>query len=118
MPKVLLVEDDLTMVSLLMTLLKMEGFDVVALDVDADVPAVVRSERPDVLFLDVHLSNQSGLDVISNLRKNKQTRHVRVVMTSGLDMREECLKHGADGFLLKPFMPDDLIKVLKQYISK
>jgi CheY-like chemotaxis protein len=29
-----------------------------------------------------------------------------------LDLREECLGHGADGFLLKPFMPDDLLSML------
>jgi CheY-like chemotaxis protein len=34
-------------------------------------------------------------------------------MISGLNVKEECLKRGADGFLLKPFMPDDLIQMLK-----
>ena len=42
MPKILLAEDDNTMVSLLKILLKMEGFEVVALDVNADVPAAVK----------------------------------------------------------------------------
>ena len=57
--KVLLAEDDVTMVSLLKTLLKMEGFDVVALQADADVLAAARIENPDVLLLDLHLANQS-----------------------------------------------------------
>ena len=45
MAKVLLAEDDSTMVSLLKTLLNMEGFEVLALDVNTDVPAVVQREN-------------------------------------------------------------------------
>ena len=55
MAKILLAEDDPTMVSLLGTLLKMEGFEVQAIDIDADVPAIVQRERPDALLMDVHL---------------------------------------------------------------
>ncbi len=113
MPKVLLAEDDHTMVSLLKTLLKMEGFEVVALDVNADVPAAVERENPEALLMDVHLGKQSGMDIIQAIRKNPALANVRIVMTSGLNVKEECLKHGADHFLMKPFMPDDLLSLLK-----
>jgi DNA-binding response OmpR family regulator len=113
MAKILLAEDDLTMVSLLKTLLKMEGFEVIALDVDADIPAAVGREMPDAIFMDVHLGEQSGMNVLQAIRKNPETARVRVVMTSGLNMEQECLNLGANAFLQKPFMPDELISVLK-----
>lgn len=113
MPKILLAEDDETMVSLLKTLLKMEGFDVVALDVNSDVAAAVQREKPHALFMDVHLGGQSGMKILENIRKNGDTANVRVIMTSGMNMREECISQGADEFLLKPFMPDDLLSALK-----
>ena len=113
MAKILLAEDDITMVSLLKTLLQMEGFDVVALDVDSDITAAVKLERPDAIFMDVHLGDQSGMQVLNSLRKNPDTAKVRVVMTSGLNMKDECLNLGADAFLQKPFMPDELISALK-----
>ncbi len=112
MTKVMLAEDDLTMVSLLKTLLKMDGFDVIALDADDDVPSALAQECPDVLLLDVHLSNQNGLEILDAIRKSEDTCKARVVMISGSNLKEECMRHGADGFLLKPFMPDDLIKLL------
>lgn len=115
--KILLAEDDITMVSLLKTLLKMEGFEVVALQADADVPAAVRRENPDVLLLDVHLSRQSGLEILDVLRRSADTKNVRVVMSSGASVKEECIRRGANGFLLKPFMPDDLISILRQTIK-
>jgi len=113
MPKILIAEDDHTMVSLLKTLLKMEGFDVVDLDIRADVPAAVAREKPDALFMDVHLGEQKGTEIVTLIRKEQQFAHINIVMTSGLNMKDECLKSGANHFLLKPFMPDDLIKVLK-----
>jgi DNA-binding response OmpR family regulator len=115
--KVLLAEDDITMVSLLTTLLKMEGFHVVALHADEDIPAAVRREFPDVLLMDVHLLNQSGLDILEELRKSEDTSRTRVVMSSGSNVRDECINRGANGFLLKPYMPDELITILKQTIK-
>lgn len=114
MAKILLAEDDPTMISLLKTLLKMEGYDVVTLDVYSDVSAAVQREMPDTVLMDVHLGGQNGLQILESIRKNGELDHVRVVMTSGLNMRDECMSRGASAFLLKPFMPDDLISVLKQ----
>lgn len=113
MPKILLVEDDFTMVSLLMTLLKMEGFEAVALDAWADIPAAVLREKPDVMLMDVHIGNQNGVELIQTIRSNPANAGVKIVMASGYNLKEECLQRGANHFLLKPFMPDDLLKLLK-----
>ena len=114
MPKILLAEDDHTMVVLLQTLLKMEGFEVATADVDEDVAALILRNRPDVLFMDVHLGQYSGLDVVQSIRQNTDLASLRIVMTSGLDVREECLRRGANDFIMKPFMPDDLIAILRR----
>lgn len=113
MPKILVAEDDHTMVTLLTTLLKMEGFEVVQLDIQADVPSAVAREKPDVLLMDVHLGEQNGMDIVSSIRKRSDSSRVNIVMTSGLNLKNECLESGANHFLLKPFMPDDLLKILK-----
>ena len=114
MAKVLLAEDDPTMISLLKTLLKMEGFEVVILDVYSDVPTIVQQEMPDAVLMDVHLGGQNGLQILESIRKNRDLENIRIVMTSGLNVKDECISRGASAFLLKPFMPDDLINVLKQ----
>lgn len=113
MPKLLLAEDDPTMVSLLSTLLKMEGFEVVALDAHADVPSAVKREKPDFMLMDVHIGKQNGLDILRVIRKDSEHAGVRIVMASGYNLKDECLAQGANHFLLKPFMPDDLLKLLK-----
>ena len=70
-----------------------------------------------MLLLDLHLANQSGLDILDEIRETQDVRDLRVVISSGSNVKEECLRHGANGFLLKPYMPDDLIKILKQTIK-
>ena len=114
MSKIILAEDDHTMVSLLKTLLKMEGFEVVALDANSDVPAAVLREKPAILLMDVHLGGQNGMDIVKEIRKDSRNAKINIVMTSGLNVKDECLKRGANYFLLKPFMPDDLIDVLRK----
>ena len=116
MAKILLAEDDDTMVGLLTTLLRMDGYEVRALDGDEDVAAVVKRDSPDVLVLDVHLAGQNGLDVLDSIRQGERGHRVRVVMISGLNVKEESLRHGADAFLLKPFMPDDLMRALRDNV--
>jgi CheY-like chemotaxis protein len=117
MPKIMLAEDDPTMITLLETLLGMEGYQVVSLGLYDDVLESVRNDRPDVLLLDVHLSNANGLDVLTQLKSDDETKDLSVVMTSGLNVEDECINNGANGFLLKPYMPDDLLEVLKRNLD-
>jgi DNA-binding response OmpR family regulator len=113
MAKILLAEDDHTMIALLQTLLKMEGFEVSVADVDADMPALILREKPDVVFMDVHLGHHSGMEAVESIRNDPQLADLRIIMTSGLNVREECLRRGANDFILKPFMPDDLLALLR-----
>jgi CheY-like chemotaxis protein len=113
MSKVLLADDDATMVSLLTTLLRMAGFEAETLMDRPDMLAAIRAEKPDALLIDVHLGARSGLDIVHEVRRQKDLQGIKIVMASGIDRKEECLAAGANAFLLKPYMPDDLIQVLQ-----
>jgi DNA-binding response OmpR family regulator len=117
--KVMLVEDDFTMRSLLKTLLQLEGFQVVA-DFEINPQAIVHKmidEKPDVTLMDVHLRNANGIDIIRSIRQHPELIQLKILMSSGEDVREACTKAGADGFLLKPYMPDDLIGWIRAHSS-
>lgn len=115
MAKVLLAEDDASMLYLLQTLLKMEGYEVAALDLQGDVVAGVRAEHPDVLLMDVHLAGTSGMDVLEQLREQEDLKHTAIIMSSGMNLEAESLAGGATAFLLKPYMPDDLLGLIRRY---
>jgi CheY-like chemotaxis protein len=115
MTKVLLADDDYTMVSLLKTLLGMEGYQVATLlDKTGDLLDNIRTEKPDILLIDVFLGDRNGLDIVKDIRNTPDLKNTRIVMASGIDKTEECLAAGANAFLLKPYMPNDLFRVLSQ----
>ena len=53
------------------------------------------------------------LDLVRDIRGSEETKGIKIIMASGVDLRQECLEAGADAFLLKPYMPDDLFKYLR-----
>jgi len=118
MKTVLLVDDDATMRSLLKTLLEIEGFAVIAKDITGEqILESMRQTNPDVVLMDIHLKDANGLDILHKVRQDPDLLNLRVVMTSGKALREECLAAGANGFLLKPYMPAELIAMIRQQAS-
>ncbi|HAE59633.1 MAG TPA: hypothetical protein DCG54_09055 [Anaerolineae bacterium] len=117
MPKIMLAEDDLTMLRLLKTLMQLEGFESVGLDYNEDVLEAVHREAPDVLLLDVHLTQGNGLDFLRQMRADPRFDGLIVLMASGMSLKDECLAAGANEFLLKPFMPDTLISAIRFLLS-
>jgi DNA-binding response OmpR family regulator len=118
MTKVMLAEDDASMMYLLKTLLTLEGFEVVTLDIVEDVIGAARSLKPEVLLMDVHLAGKNGVDVLVEMRKQEDLKDLIVIMSSGMNLEYECRDAGANAFLLKPFMPDDLISVIRRNLSQ
>ena len=113
MTKVLLVEDDATMRSLLETLLQIEGFDVAKLVEFNNVINDIRGQAPQVVLMDVHLEEVDGIELVEELRQDAGLNGVKIIMSSGMDWREKCLEKGANDFILKPYMPDELIGKIK-----
>jgi DNA-binding response OmpR family regulator len=120
MTKVLLVDDDNNMLSLLRTLLEIEGYQVVSFnDVDPNkLIGLMEQERPDVMLIDVHIHQINGLDLLHRLRNDSQYQGTRIIMTSGMDFQDPSMEEGADAFLMKPYMPDDLIKLIRHQIEQ
>ena len=113
---VMLIEDDPTMRSLLKTLLEIENFEVILTeDVnEQSVLETIQTRRPGAVLMDVYLRFYNGLDLLQSLRSQPETQNLPIMMTSGMDVRDKCLSLGASGFLMTPYMPDDLIDWLKQ----
>ena len=115
MPKVMIVDDDRTMISLLRILLEMDGYQVVAVDQQDALLERIRKERPDVLLMDVFLTNMDGIELLAQIRAEGDLQSLRVIMTSGMDLSEKASQVGADAFLLKPYTPEQLIALIQEH---
>ena len=116
MARIVLAEDDPTMARLLGTLLRMDGYDVTALDGQTDLVKLVEELRPDALVLDVIFAQQNGLELVERIRRTEFGASLYIMMISGLSVQEECLRCGADNFLLKPFMPEEFADLLRLHL--
>ena len=113
--RVLIIDDDITMSSLLRTLLELEGYTVLESREWDDLAKSIISQSPDVVIMDYILPGVEGLEVLSDLNSQNRENHFRIIMTSGMNVEEECLEAGANSFILKPYAPDALlIKVCEE----
>ena len=109
------------MLSLMQTLLELEGFQVALSKGDLRVESIISAlhqEKPDVVFLDVHLHHLSGIDLLRAVRQDAELKSTIVLMSSGMELSAECHQAGADDFILKPFMPDELLSKIRSKIRE
>jgi DNA-binding response OmpR family regulator len=120
MHKIALIEDDATMLSLLQTLLELEGYTVSAIrgNTDEEICNRLIEEDPSLALIDVHVYQINGIDLLAKIRHNDKLENLPVIMSSGMDYSSHCFEAGADHFILKPYMPDDLIKLIRQSLDK
>lgn len=115
--RLMLVDDDETMLRLLQTLLELDGFQVMkAADPDGLVDRI-RRERPDAVVMDVYLSKVDGVDLLRQVRATPEIATIPIIMTSGMDVSDRCMEAGANGFVLKPYSPPDLIAMIRQHMT-
>lgn len=115
--KVMIVDDDRTMNSLLKTLLELDGFAVVLAPRGEIVLPTALSERPDAILMDVHIADVDGMQLLRQLRQNSDLKAIPVVMSSGMDVEDQAKDAGATAFILKPYPPDQLSALLKKVLS-
>lgn len=118
MTKVLIVDDDAVTVSLLETLLELDGFVVAIARRGADVMAKLETDKPDVIMIDYHLSDTEGTTIIESIRAHDEFKNLPIVMASGMDKTDEAKASGANEFLLKPFEPSELPKLFNRLIAE
>ena len=118
MSKIVIVEDDATMRTLLKTLLELDRHQVSLIaDPTQNILSSLMDFQPDVLIMDVNLRQTNGMEILKTIRSSEIPWRLYILMTSGMNFQDECLNAGADGFLLKPYMPEDLYRQLKKVQS-
>lgn len=112
--KIMLVDDDRTLSSLLKTLLELDGFAVVAVARGDQVVPKAQAEKPNAIVMDVHIGEANGVEILRTIRQTPDIQSIPVVMSSGMDVEDQCLAAGATAFVLKPYPPDQLSQTLLQ----
>jgi DNA-binding response OmpR family regulator len=101
----------------LRTLLDLEGDQAITVSRPEDIVRTARLERPNLILLDLHLTGGDSRSALRELKNDPELKTIPVLMTSGMDKEQECLKEGADAFIMKPFRPAELITRLHKLIK-
>ncbi len=116
-PLVLIVDDDERLRHYVRANLELEGYSVrEAASAEAGLEAL-EDQAPDLILLDVMMPKVDGWEMLRRVRERHGVDSIPVIMFSGkVDSPEEAEAHGAQGFIGKPFDPQQLIESTKQLV--
>ena len=118
--EILIVEDHPTMREAMKLILEHEGFEIREAPDGAIALAMAREHPPDLMFLDLNIPGTSGADVLSEIKGDPQTNHVRVIVVTatGEEGREFARSLGADEYFTKPFSPTALLRTVEKVLER
>ncbi len=117
--KILIVDDEPINVKLIEEILEYEDdFQCKSVVNGMDALAILDEYAPDIIILDIMMPGMSGYDVCRKIKNDKKHTFAKVLMVSGKAMVEERLEGyeaGADDYITKPFVDDELLAKLKVF---
>jgi two-component system alkaline phosphatase synthesis response regulator PhoP len=124
--KILLVDDDPDFLEAVSLILKLKKFDVVTAYDGTDGLKKAKSEKPDLIVLDVMMPEKDGYAVCRELKSNPQMSHIPVLLLTAVAShipttrytQEMGLETEADDYLDKPVEPEVLVKRIETLLSK
>lgn len=117
---VLVCDDERHILESVTYVVRQEGYQALTAEDGEQALRRARSERPDLVVLDIHLPDKSGLEVCRELKSDPETRGIYVILLTALGRErdeEAGLQSGADEFLTKPFSPRELRRRLHELLD-
>ena len=121
MAKLLIIEDDPSMLELLRVHLRAAGHDVRTVSDAADGIRAILAELPDLILSDIAMPYLDGMELLHALRSEPLTRRIPVIFLTGLtddDTLAKASALGADDFLTKPIQVEDLLSSINKVLNK
>ena len=121
MAKILLVEDDMNLLSMYTDRLRAENYEIVTARDGEEALTVAVKEKPDLIISDVMMPKISGFDMLDILRSTPETKNAKVIMMTALSQaedRERAERLGADKYLVKSQVTlDDVANIVNELFT-
>lgn len=118
--KILIVDDEKDLLTLLEKRLSLAGYTVLKADNGKDAVTIAKQEKPDLILLDIVMPEVDGPMVAEILKQDSSTEHIPIIFLTCLLTKPEEAKfgHKIDGhvFIAKPFDFEDLLRQIKKIL--
>ena len=116
---ILVVDDEPDVVTMLRHALESEGFSVLEAYDGIAALDIAEREKPDLVLLDIMMPMMSGHEVCQQLKSNPQTQAIPVLCVTSANnetARSNTETAGAQGMLVKPFLPAELVAQIRRHL--
>ncbi len=118
MKKVLVIDDDPDILDAVQLVLETNGYTADVTTKGEETYEKVNQYKPNLIILDVLLSGNDGRHICKNLKSDKKTKDIPIIMISAHPTAKDSVKLcGADSFIAKPFSVVKLLEEIKRYIG-
>lgn len=118
MKKVLIVDDDIDILTVVQILLSMHNYSVKAIPKWQDIDQTIKSFTPDLILLDVALSGSDGRLICKQLKESNETHRIPIILFSAHhDLMNDMRGCVADGLVTKPFETSYLLETIRKNIN-
>jgi two-component system, OmpR family, phosphate regulon response regulator PhoB len=120
-PRVLIVEDETALSTLLRYNLEREGFDVGEAADGEEALVAIQEHRPDLIVLDWMLPKLSGIEVCRQVRRRSETRQTPIIILTAKGEEPDRIRgldSGADDYVTKPFSPAELVARVRAVLRR
>ena len=117
---ILIVDDEADTVKLLTLRLAKNGYKVIPCNSGDDALEAVKTQRPDLAILDLHLPYMNGYEILERFRKNKDLVDMPVIFSTAdasVAVKKTVKEYDADAFVIKPYDAQDLLKKIETLLS-
>ena len=115
------VDDDNTIRDIEVYTLTQTGFEAKGFNDGVSVLEALKTEKPDLIVLDIMMPGKDGIEVLNEIRNNSETRKIPVIMATakGTEMDKiQGLDMGADDYLVKPFGVMEMVSRIKAVLRR
>jgi DNA-binding response OmpR family regulator len=116
---ILVLDDDPDICIMIKMVLDYYGYDAMDADNEEKARRIILSNQVDLLIMDMLLSGVDGTDICRQLKQDKETSSIPILMFSAHPTaKETCLAAGADDFISKPFEMNDMMDKISFFLER
>lgn len=119
-PRILIADDERDVVDLVRNRLELKDYEVLSAYDGQEALDKIRSEKPDLIVLDIMMPLKSGYEVCNQIKQDRELSHIPILMlTAKIKYADKKIAEccGADAYIPKPYSSDLLLETIEKFLK-